>query len=247
MGRQARQMSESGFYHIVLRGVNRQHLFEDDRDYLYFIDSLKSLKAELVFEVHAYCLMSNHVHLLLREKQLGDISIIMKRLLTKYAMFFNRQYERCGTLFSNRYKSIPVETDEYFVPLISYIHQNPVKAGIVKKLEEYSFSSFIDYVRGGDFADTDFSLNLLGKNEWLRLHQVIQSDNIDTVDKMRLSEEEIRRRILQYTDGRDPHEMISLTKQERNEFLKQLKEREGLSVRQIERATGISRGVVAKC
>jgi len=75
-------MSESGFYHITFRGVNRQHLFEDDKDYLYFIDSLKNLKAEMVFEVHAYCLMSNHVHLLLREKQLGDISIIMKRLLT---------------------------------------------------------------------------------------------------------------------------------------------------------------------
>ena len=247
MGRQTRQMSESGFYHIVFRGVNRQHLFEDDRDYLYFIDSLKNLKAEMVFEVHAYCLMSNHVHLILREKQLGDISTIMKRLLTKYAMYFNRQYERCGTLFSNRYKSIPIETDEYFIPLVSYIHQNPVKGGIVKKLEEYRFSSFIDYVYGGGLTDTDFSLNFLGKNEWLRLHQVIQRDNIDSVDKMRLSEEEIRRRILQYTDGKDPHEVTSWTKKERNVLLKQLKEKERLSIRQIERATGISRGVVAKC
>ncbi|MCC5468481.1 transposase [Pelosinus baikalensis] len=165
----------------------------------------------MAFEIHAYCLMSNHVHLLL-EKQLGDISIIMKRLLTKYAMYFNRQYDRCGTLISNRYKSIPVEVDEYFIPLVSYIHQNPVRAGLVKKLEEYSFSSFIDYVRGGGLTDTDFTLNLLGKNEWLRLHQVIQNDTIDTVDKMKLSEEEIRRKILQYTGGRDPHEIISWSK-----------------------------------
>lgn len=95
---------------------------------------------------------------------------------------------------------------------------------------------------GGGLTDTDFSLNLLRENEWLRLHQVIQSDNIDTVDKMRLSEEEIRRSILV---GKDPHEVMSWRKQERNVLLKQLKEREGLSIRQIEQPTGISRGAGA--
>ncbi|WP_255451080.1 transposase [Sporomusa sp. KB1] len=207
MGRQARKMSTTGYYHVVFRGINRQHLFEEESDFLYFIESLKQLKAEMLFELHAYCLMSNHVHLLMREKQIGDISVIMKRLLTKYVMYFNRKYERSGALIASRYKSVPVEIDEYFVLLMCYIHQNPIKAGIVKKPEEYRFSSYNDYVQGGNLTDTSFSLKMFGRDEWLRLHQIITNDDFDVSGKKNLSEEEIRRRILQCTEGREPHEV----------------------------------------
>lgn len=71
MGRQARQLSSSGFYHIVFRGINRQHIFEDESDYNYFLKALRELKNQLAFDLHAYCLMSNHVHLIFREMQLG--------------------------------------------------------------------------------------------------------------------------------------------------------------------------------
>ncbi|CQR72303.1 Transposase IS200 like protein [Sporomusa ovata DSM 2662] len=247
MGRKARKMSTTGYYHVVFRGINRQHLFEEESDFLYFIESLKQLKAEMLFELHAYCLMSNHVHLLMREKQIGDISVIMKRLLTKYVMYFNRKYERSGALIASRYKSVPVEIDEYFVPLMCYIHQNPIRAGIVKKPEEYRFSSYNDYVQGGNLTDTSFSLKMLGRDEWLRLHQIIRNDDFDVSGKKNLSEEEIRRRILQCTEGREPHEVAAWPKPERDALLRRLKEKECLSIRQIERATGISRGVVAKC
>lgn len=239
MGRQARKLSESGFYHIVFRGVNRQHLFEDDSDYTYLLKEIKQLKIEMLFEIHAYCFMSNHVHLLLKEKQVGDISVIMKRLLTKYAMHFNRKYERCGALISSRYKSVPVEADQYFIPLLCYIHQNPVRAGVVDKLEEYRYSSYTEYLMGGDFVDTLFSLQMLGKDEWMRLHQVIENDDFEITGKKRLSEEEVRRKILKHTIGRSSRSCI-LAKSERNALLRKLKE-EGLSTRQIERATGISR------
>ena len=247
MGRQARKMSTTGYYHVVFRGINRQHLFEEESDFLYFLESLKQLKAEMLFELHAYCLMSNHVHLLMREKQIGDISVIMKRLLTKYVMYFNRKYERSGALIASRYKSVPVEIDEYFVPLMYYIHQNPIRAGIVKKPEEYRFSSYNDYVQGGNLTDTSFSLKMLGRDEWLRLHQIITNDDFDVSGKKNLSEEEIRRRILQCTEGREPYEISAWPKPERDALLRRLKEKECLSIRQIERATGISRGVVAKC
>lgn len=165
MGRQARQLSSSGFYHVTFRGVNHQHIFEEESDYTYFLKALGDLKIDLAFEVHAYCLMSNHVHLLLRERQSGDISLIMKRLLTKYAMYFNRKYQRSGALIAGRYKSAPVEVDEYFIPLQCYIHQNPLKAGLVNKLEEYPFSSYREYLFGRELADTAFSLELLGRDE----------------------------------------------------------------------------------
>lgn len=204
------------------------------------------LKTEMIFELHAYCLMSNHVHLLIKEAQVGDISLIMKRLLTKYAMYFNKKYERNGALIASRYKSVPVEVDEYFIPLIGYIHQNPVKAGMVDKPKEYRFSSYQDYMTGGGLTDTAFSLGLLGQDEWMKLHQILSNDSFDVSGKRSLSEEEIRRRIMLWTKGREPHEVAGWPKSARDDLIRQLREKEALSIRQIERATGISRGVIAK-
>lgn len=248
MAREARKLSSSGFYHVVFRGINRQHIFEEESDYLYFQEILSPLKAEMGFEIHAYCLMSNHVHLLIKELRLGDISVIMKRLLTKYAMYFNRKYQRSGALIANRYKSIPVEVDEYFIPLLRYIHQNPVKAGLVETVEQYPFSSYHEYLHGGNLTHTQFALSMIGQNEWIDLHQTIDTQEFFEVSgKISLSDEQIRRKILQYTGGRQPHEIGSWPKAERDALIRQIKEKEGLSVRQIERVTGISRGIIAKC
>ena len=246
VSRQAREISATGFYHIVFRGINRLHLFEEDSDFIYFLDNLQYLKSEILFEVHAYCLMSNHVHMLIKERKSGDISLIMKRLLTKYAMYFNRKYDRNGALISSRYKSMPVEVDEYFIPLICYIHQNPVKAGIVTTPDEYKFSSYREYLHGGDLTDTAFSLGLFGIDEWLKLHQIITNHDFDVTGSTNITEVEIRRRIMHCTGGREPHEIASWPKAERDYLIRQLKEKEGLSIRQIERATGISRGIIAK-
>jgi len=245
MGRKARQLSSSGFYHIVFQGINHQHIFEDECDYNYFLKALRELKADLAFEVHAYCLMSNHVHLLFREKQLGDISLIMKRLLTKYAMYFNRKYQRSGALIASRYKSVSVEVDEYFIPLQRYIHQNPLKAGLATKLEDYSFSSYKEYLVGGELVDTALALGMVGRDEWISIQQEPTNEVFDISGRISLSDEEVRRIIMRSTHGREPHEIGSWTKQERDSMLQKLKA-EGLSIRQIERATGISRGVVAK-
>lgn len=245
MGRQARELSSSGFYHIIFRGINHQHIFEDESDYIYFLKALQYLKGELIFEVHAYCLLSNHVHLLLKENRSGDISLIMKRLLTKYAMYFNRKYERSGALIASRYKSVPVKADEYFIPLQRYIHQNPLRAGLVKRLEDYFFSSYREYLFGGGIVDTTFALGLIGREEWISLHQVQTKDVFEISGKLSMNDEEIRHRIMYYTNGREPHEIGIWTKTERDSMLRKLKET-GLSIRQIERVTGISRGVVAR-
>ena len=246
MGRQARQLSATGFYHVVFRGINHQHLFEEESDYSYFWESLHQLKEEIAFEIHAYCLMSNHVHLLIREKQIGDISLIMKRLLTKYVMYFNRKYQRNGALIASRYKSIPVEVDEYFIPLLRYIHQNPLKAGMVEKMEEYRYSSYREYLSGGRLVNTSFSLKMVGTDEWIRLHNIFEEGNFEVSGKKHMNEEQIRRKILLCTGGKEPYEIASWSKLERDAVIRQLRE-EGLSIRQIERATGISRGIVGKC
>jgi len=89
--------------------------------------------------------MSNHVHIIIKELNMGDISLIMQRMLTRYAGWYNRKYDRSGILISNRFKSEPVETDEYLLTLARYIHQNPIKAGISTSIDKYKWSSFNDY------------------------------------------------------------------------------------------------------
>ena len=163
----------------MLRGINHQHLFEGESDYKEFIQSLEKLKTEMVFEIHAYCLMSNHVHLLLKENDYGDLSLIMKRLLIKYAMYFNQKYCRSGTLISNRYKSLPIEVDKYFIPLIRYIHQNPIRAGLVEYLASYQYSSYLEYLHGAKITDTKMALELVGKDQWEKLHQLLEKENFD--------------------------------------------------------------------
>ena len=126
-------MSESGIYHVILRGVNRQAIFEDDEDSEQFLDILEGCKAVSGFEVLAYCLMGNHVHLLMRVGK-EPLSTIFRRIASKYVYWFNVKYDRVGHLFQERFKSEPVEDDAYLATVMRYIHNNPVKAGICQQL-----------------------------------------------------------------------------------------------------------------
>ena len=247
MPRQARKFSNTGYYHVVSRGADHQNLFHDNEDFQCMLDALLKLKQIMGFEIQAYCLMSNSMHLVIKEKKSCDISSIMKRLMTKYAIYFNRKYHRCGSLVTSRYKSTPVKIDEHFLPLLCYIHQRPIKARLVAKLEDYPYSSFQEYIYGGNLADTAFAIVLAGRHEWLRLHEQECEEEFDTFGKQTLSDEEIRRKIKFCTGGREPEEIQEWPKDVRNAMLKQLREEEDLSIRQIERLTGISRGVIAKC
>ena len=136
MARQLRKKSETGVYHVMLRGINRQDIFEDEGDYQQMVSILRGLidrcdehKVQLpsLCTFYAYCLMSNHVHLLIQERE-ENISDVVKIIGVTYAHYFNKKYERNGHLFQDRFRSEPVNTIEYFVTLLRYIHQNPLKA-----------------------------------------------------------------------------------------------------------------------
>lgn len=246
MSREARRLSKSGFYHVVFRGINHQNIFEEEQDFEYMLEIIKKLKQEMQFEIHAYCLMANHVHILLKEAHLGDISTIIKRLLTKYVMKFNKKYQRSGALIGSRYKSKVVEIDEYFIPLIVYIHQNPLKAGIVRRLESYKYSSFNEYRGKQEFVDIKLSLEILGMKEWIKAHEKMVENEFEVEGRKKLNEQEIRQIIIKNTNNIEPHKIGSFEIIERNKILRKLKKL-GLSIREIERVTGISRGIIARC
>ena len=129
MPRQARRKSKSGIYHVLLRGINRQQIFEDNEDFEMFLQVLKDCKAISECKLFAYCLMGNHIHLLVQESK-EPIGQFMKRILTRFVYWYNVKYQRVGHLFQDRFKSEPVENDSYFMTVIRYIHQNPLKAGL---------------------------------------------------------------------------------------------------------------------
>ena len=244
MARLARQISESGLYHIVFRGLNKQSIFEEDADYIKMKEIITELKTEMHFEVYVYCFMSNHVHILLKEQNMGDISLIMKRLLTKYARWYNIKYRRSGALIANRYKSQPVEVDEYFMSVVRYIHQNPLKAKMVKNIGDYKWSSYREYLDSiQGLTDKTFVLDMISLEEFESFHQIVEDAIFLVDDKVRLTDDEIRRKILK-SYGIEPREIFNMNRNQRNEMLKQLKKT--YSIRQLERITGISRGIIHK-
>jgi REP element-mobilizing transposase RayT len=124
-------------HHVMARGIEGQSIFRDDKDRDGFLKRLMDGVGRAGGpQLYAWSLMSNHFHLLLRSGEEG-LSLTMRRLMTGHAVTYNRRYKRQGHLFQNRYKSIVVEEESYFLELVRYIHLNPVRAGIVKSMEEW--------------------------------------------------------------------------------------------------------------
>ncbi len=140
MARHARQLAESGIYHVMLRGVNRDAIFLEDEDFKRFLRALSVTKDVSGCVVLGYCLMTNHVHLVVRTTR-EPLAIVMKRLEVRYAGWFNRKYGRVGHLFQDRFRSRPVDTDEYLLTLLRYVWANPVEAGLAVRAEDYRWSS----------------------------------------------------------------------------------------------------------
>ena len=128
-------------YHIMARGNYRQNIFKDDEDFKVFLVLMQDAKTKYGFKLHAYCLMTNHYHLLLETEQ-TEIWKIMKRINQIYAAYYNEKYRLTGHLFQGRYKSCLVENDSYFLQTSRYIHLNPVKAKMVPRAEAYPWSSY---------------------------------------------------------------------------------------------------------
>ncbi len=135
MARQARLDAPGTLHHVMIRGIGRSSIFEDNQDRRDFISRAGFLAQETGTRILAWALMRNHVHLLFFSGPSG-ISKFMRRLLTGYALGYNRKHRRNGHLFQNRYKSIVCEEGAYLLELVRYIHLNPLRAGQVKNIEE---------------------------------------------------------------------------------------------------------------
>ncbi len=244
MPRQARRKSESGIYHIMLRGINQQQIFEDDEDSIRFLETLSKYKEQCGYIIYAYCLMGNHVHILLKEGK-EDLTLVLKRIAGSFVYWYNLKYRRSGHLFQDRFKSEPVENDEYFLTVIRYIHQNPVKAGICKNINVYKFSSYNEYLNNATLIDPDFCLGIIDKEQFIEFNNEFNNDIcLDISDNnFRLTDDEALKIIWKICRCKSVSDFQKFDKVKRNYYIEKFHE-QGLSIRQISRLTGLSRKVV---
>jgi putative transposase len=170
MPRQSRIDAPGALHHVMIRGIEKTVIFRNDNDRDLFLDRLGGILLQSSTPCYAWSLLDNHAHFLLRTGTI-PVAHVMRRLLTGYAVTFNRRYRRHGHLFQNRYKSILCEEDAYLQELVRYIHLNPFRAGLVRDLKElgqyaYSGHSAVIGKRKRPWQDRDYVLKFFGRTEW---------------------------------------------------------------------------------
>ena len=246
--RKLRQGSRSGYLHLILRGNNKQVLFEEADDYRFFLSRLGKYTREASIRISAYCLMENHVHLLVNDPECNT-SGMMKKLGVSYAKYYNQKYERVGHLFQGRFLSEPVEDDAYLLTVFRYILNNPRKAGICPAAQ-YRWSSYKAFSRQDSSLDLDFIRDRFGTEKEYREYidgsggdeTCLDYDRDRPVSYGDARAQEIIRANLHLRSGTELQEMA---RQERDRSLQRLKQ-EGLTIRQLERLTGISRNIIQR-
>lgn len=151
MARKKRTPSPTGLYHWIVRGIHKKHIFHRSEDFQVFKDLLLRHKIKFGISIHHYCLMNNHVHLLLQAKEdIAPLAGFSAHVLRRYAYYYCAKYKWTGSVFMRGYQSIPVLKDDYLLECGRYIERNPLQAHLSASPEEYPHSSFRHYKTGGD-------------------------------------------------------------------------------------------------
>lgn len=251
MTRVARQLAETGLYHVTVRGNGRQMLFYRDKDRLRFLEVAERVLTRGDVAVLAWCLMDNHAHLLLEDAGLA-MSGAMHALLTAYARYFNNATGHVGHVFQERYSSEPIKDDRQLLAVVRYIHQNPERAGVCSS-SEYRWSSYHAYATGMSDVlrvQTNRVLSLLGDAhgfvELVATLPEVGEARYHERPRCHATPEELRRIAVEALGGEvDPQDIKAMPAARRDRAIRALR-RAGFSIRQIERLTGIGRNVIAK-
>ena len=153
MPRLTRITYQNAYYHIITRGNQKQLVFSDRSDYEKYLSILQRYKKQAGFKLYAYCLMPNHVHLILKIVEPTILSKTMKRINLSYTLYFNFKYKKVGHLWQDRFKSKIINSENYVLDCINYIENNPVRASIAPKATDYIWSSYNSRFENNSFLD----------------------------------------------------------------------------------------------
>ena len=259
MPRQPRRKSGTNVYHCIIRGINKQDIFLDRQDYFKFKKEIKLTQEIYSYKLYSYVLMSNHIHLQVKDEK-ENLNQFMKSLQIRYANYFNKKYNRTGHLFQDRFKSKTVEDLYYFLNILRYIHQNPVKARI-SKVDMYEWSSYKEYIYNKQDLisrkEKNFVLQLLSNNEKEALSRFmkINKELVKISDSKELLEYEIKNNL---TDSEviywikdkleisNIQEIQNYDKEKRDKTIAKIKQIKGCSQKQISRILGINLRIIQR-
>lgn len=252
MSKYLREFSSSKIYHIIIKGIDEGTIFYDDEDRNVFLNKLKVTKKKFKYKILAYCLMNNHVHLVISIEN-ENLSKGIQSLIIRYARYFNRKYDRKGPFVQNRFNSKKVESQRYFLEVCRYVHRNPEKAGI-EKTEKYRWSSYHEYIGKEKIIDRRFLMHYLGNDMNNFIEYTTKKESKQEVDRLadfemirKLSDDIVVKIILDKLKFSSVDEIINYFKKEKNyEKIRVLKEIRGTNVTQISRIIRVSRHLVKK-
>ncbi len=182
MSRPLRIEYENAFYHVMNRGRGRENTFLSDDDFKYFLYCIEQASLRFNIEVHSYCLMTNHYHLLIKTPD-ANLGRAMKHINSLYTQYFNRTHNTDGALFRGRYKAVLVDADNYLLHVSRYIHRNPIETSspLVEELVKYKWSSYPAFIRGGvtpKWLVRDVIFSLQGKKrKYAAYKQFVEYEN----------------------------------------------------------------------
>ncbi len=256
MVRKARETSPTKYYHLMMRGNNREAIFRRYEQKHYFTGLLKDLfYMEKPLELAAYCIMNNHVHIL-AYGEIEDLSHAFKKINIQYAMVYNSKMKRIGHVFQDRFRSEIIRDDTYFLQLIRYIHNNPVAAKIVEKPDSYSWSSYREFITKRPVLvspnQMEFIISLFNNNleHFIEFHFSSDfNEYLDTKEDIERNRKsavmEILSEIMDYYGTKDISSLLS-SKELKKEAVRRLLKKTSLSQRNIASLLNISSSMVRR-
>jgi REP element-mobilizing transposase RayT len=234
MLRIARKDLEGKYFHVMVQGIGKEFVFPSDEFKGYYLKCIQKAKERTVVKILGFCVMGNHAHLLLKVDSVTDFTLFMKYANADYAMYYNRVMKRRGYVFRDRFKSEVIKDKKYLIYCLDYIHNNPVKAKIVKRKSEYKFSSFTNYLtqtglvdfkeasKCYDYSVVNMSFIVTADNA----HEFMEHDDIEYEDAVMILEELFKKYNVYKEDIKN--NKIILRK-----IIKEVQERSGISLREI--------------
>lgn len=246
-----RERSSSGFYHVMQRGVGLFDIFEDNRDRNRYLDVLERAIDDMHAEIYAWCLMSNHTHLLVNT-EFENLSLFMQQIGAQYARYFNKRHARPGHLFQDRFSSVPIGGDEQLLATVRYIHRNPIHHDGRTLCGDFPWSSYKEYVQGpAIFTHTEMVLEMLGGAKAFASFHALEDDgkfkHLDIGAPSLTSDDAARalaqRALLAAGVDTELRRLGALERADRDDALGVMLSL-GLGLRQVQRLTGVNYNAV---
>lgn len=212
MPRKNRKLLDKIVCHHMVQGINKEYIFETKEEKNKYLQLLKKYYQQFEIDIIAYCIMNNHVHMMLYSNKIQNISKFMRQVNSIYAMYYNQKKDRVGYVYRNRFKSVPIMTREQMHTCIKYIHMNPVKAEIVEKEEQYKYSSYQDYLNQTGFVNKEIIKFVFGSLEnYIQTFKSIEYKELNTHNEKPNLEEILNHFLI--------HEKINLSEIRKNQVL----------------------------